>query len=359
MIKIGKISRQVMNRQTKQEHQPSLESENWPVTKLLKLPDNYHLNRSSFEVSGQDVRVITSRISACNMIRSVHAIYDNNMAMAKCKTPSYIKFNIRLFQAPGYPGNMIIEVRRMCGCSLAFREEYRAIYQAAKYGEVHRHKKILPLMDVCTKETYAPVSEEIIERNLEMSQNHLRSTYYDAQALVLQDLASATAQSSTETAFKVSRLILQKYTGILDVIVNVIAQTAVTHDDDGDDDYDDERLRNGALILLRNILTTLLGDSDDGSGGSEVLESVSRITSALSEKTLVQILLEDVKAARKYPSNACLAVECLVVLAEKCMDTRLHIKSDKNVLNTLEDARVFGIASYSNLKDIVEKLMRS
>jgi len=96
------------------------------------------------------------------------------------------------------------------------------------------------------------------------------------------------------------------------------------NDNDNDDDDDDnndcgEYLRNGTLAILRNLLTPLLRDGGDGGKALKLFYWITAI--ALSENTLVQMLLEDAKVARKYPTNACLAVECLVILTQTCVCT--------------------------------------
>eukprot|EP00555_Chaetoceros_dichaeta_P009169 CAMPEP_0198259044 /NCGR_PEP_ID=MMETSP1447-20131203/8326_1 /TAXON_ID=420782 /ORGANISM="Chaetoceros dichaeta, Strain CCMP1751" /LENGTH=362 /DNA_ID=CAMNT_0043946325 /DNA_START=297 /DNA_END=1385 /DNA_ORIENTATION=+ len=341
--------------------QSVIERTNWIVTHLSILPDNYALSNSSFEVNDQNVYTIASRIFTCNKVRSVHVVYDDDNAICNCNTPLSTKFVIRLFQAPEHTGNVLVEIRRKAGCSLDFQQEYRALFQAATYGEAHPreypfHKKAMCMVDKGhTGEKYIPLPKGIIERSLEMAQNHLRLEHYDAQMLVLKDLALTTDPSSTETASIATKLIFQEYTGILEFVINVITQKMVVHDDD--DDERNENMRSGSLTLLRNLLTVSLQDigGDDNNGnGNITLQGVSLINNAFSKETLVQSLLQDVKEARNYPWNACLAAKCLALLVANFVDIKLQVGGDRNAFNVLNDARIFGNASYSYLKQEVD-----
>jgi len=339
--------------------QSTLERTNWIVTRLLKLPDNYALSNSSFEVSDQNVYTIASRIFTCNKVRSVHAVYNDDGAISNCNTPSSTKFDIRLFQSPEHTSNVLVEIRRKSGCSLDFQQEYRALFQAATYGEVHPreypfHKKAMCMVDKGhTGEKYIPLPKGIIERSLEMAQNHLRLEHYDAQMLVLKDLALTTDPSSTEIAYIATTMIFQEYKGILEFVINVITQKMVVHDDD----KRNENMRSSSLTLLRNLLTVSLQDTggDDNDGNDDLtLQGASLINNAFSKETLVQSLLQDVKEARNYPWNACLAAKCLALLVANFVDIKLQLGGDRNASNVLNDARIFGNASYSYLKQEVD-----
>jgi len=343
-----------MNNYTNNALSSTPERKNWLIKHLPHVPDNYSLNRSSFEVVDQNVYCVASRIFTCNKVRSVHAVYDDDGAISSCKTPSSTKFEIRLFQTPEHTNNVLVEICRMSGCSLDFREEYHALFKAANYGEVHPrqhpfHNKHMEY----TGENYIPLAKGIIEKSLEMAQNHLSLANDDAQMFVLQDLALTTNPSSGETASIATELIFRKYTGILKFVINAITQKRMVH---GEDDLN-EQWRNGSLTLLRNLLTVSLEaiGSDNNDGNDEyTLQGVSSITNALSKEILVQPLLEDVKEARNCPWNACLAAKCLAILVANFVEIKLQVGGDINAFDVLDDARNFGNASFTYLKEEVD-----
>jgi len=256
---------------------------------------------------------------------------------------------------------VLVEIRRKAGCSLDFQQEYRALFQAATYGEAHPreypfHNKATCIVDKGQDgEKYIPLPKGIIERSLEMAQDHLRLEHYDAQMRVLTDLALTTDPSSTETASTATKLIFQEYKGILEFVINVITQKIVVNDDD--DDERNENMRSSSLTLLRNLLTVSFQDigNDDNDGNDDLtLQGVSLINDAFSKEKLVQSLLQDVKEARKYPWNACLAAKCLALLATNFIDIKLQVRGDRNAYDVFNDARIYGNASYSYLKQEVD-----
>jgi len=163
--------------------------------------------------------------------------------------------------------------------------------------------------------------------------------------LVLKDLALTTDPSSTDTASMATKLIFQEYTGILEFVINVITQKMVVHDDDNERN---EHMRSSSLTLLRNLLIVSLQDTD---GNDDLtLQGVSLINDAFSKEALVQSLLQDMKEARNYPWNACLAAKSLALLVANFVDIKIQVRGDRNAFDVLNDARIYGNASHSYLK---------
>ena len=68
---------------------------------------------------------IANIIFVSNKARSIHAVYDG--ATVKCKTSSYLKFAVRLLLPAQNAEYVMVDVRRVSGCAMAFREEYQAL----------------------------------------------------------------------------------------------------------------------------------------------------------------------------------------------------------------------------------------
>jgi len=91
-------------------------------------------------------------------------------------------------------------------------------------------------------------------------------------------------------------------------------------------------------------LTVSLQDigSDDNDGNNDLtLQGASLINNAFSKESLVQSLLQDVKEARNYPWNACLAAKCLALLVANFVDIKLQVGGDRKAFDVLNDTMTY------------------
>jgi len=65
----------------------------------------------------------------------VEAEYDNNTAIAKCVALRDTHFRILLFHGESEK-DIVVVIEKISGCNMIFEEEYIAIMNAARYGEI-------------------------------------------------------------------------------------------------------------------------------------------------------------------------------------------------------------------------------
>jgi len=314
-------------------------ADTWFVIHVLTPSEGYPMVRTTFNVSltdGTTVETIAEKIFASNKMRSIHAEYDDEDAIAKCKTRSFMKFQVRLFQ--GSHGTVSIEVQRRSGCSLAFKEEYQALLQVFKgdsIPQVPTRNKLDLAQLKCLESDLILLPEGAIEESLELSLKHLSSDMYDTRMLALEDLIASTDSESGDIALKACQLILYKYTDIFTIILDLICKV------DDLEYYDDdsfERFHCLALTLLRNISIKCSRE-----------ENFILIT---SEDKLLQSLLRDIRMAAKFPWNACLATQCL---SKICVNSNQAVarvaELADSVQEALEKAQEVGEKCYQCLED--------
>jgi len=310
----------------------------WEIESIPPASSDYRRSRTVIEVPGRSMHEIARIIFASNKAKSIHAVYDN--AIVKCKTSSYLKFTVRLLYSPKDADSILVDVRRVSGCALAFRDEYQAIVHAIlpdestprkMHGSVIKSFADLESMDIPD----IPVDEDIIERSLEDSIGNLESKMYDTRIITLQDLLLTTGPESKETSSTACKLILgnSKYNKILEYVVRDIMKKV---ENTGIDDNDSEEYQRS---LTLNILGNLLS--------SENNSTLKLIKESPWTGKLIDILIWYVDMHRKYPWNACLAAKCLRLFASNDSAQQAY----HGVYSALEDARCYGNISY----DLLEK----
>jgi len=281
----------------------------------------------------EDLVTVAFRVSECNRIRSIEATYDNDTATAKCVAIRNTHFHIMLFHGET-ERHIIVKMRRMSGCALIFQEEYRAIMNAAKFGEISR-RKVLPTLDEpCKNDDFIPLQDSILEKNLTSMKIYLHSDRHDTRVLALEDLASTTNSdlSFDDTALKASKIIMEQNSGIRESVASIILTKEVCA-------FDDKYIRSLALTTLSNILSTLSKEKI--------------LTPFIQDKwytlSLIPSLIDEIKTASKYPRNASLAAKCLSELFANSAEARSQAGDD--TLIALEAAKKVGESSYASLEE--------
>jgi len=326
---------------TNKEVLKTVDSPTWMTGNIPYILYEYRRPRTAFEVNDVDLVTIAQRIFNCNKIRSIHSVYDG--AISNCKTTSYMKFTIRLLRLS--ENTILIDVQRRAGCSMAFRDEYQAIFCAAVYGEMKprkaHHSMTISLADVeCMQGYCIPLEEGSIERSLNASMVRLASKMYDTRVLTLQDLLSTTNQSSIDTSPTASKLIVTKYHTIFEYIVDDIVKQVEYGDDHGDDDDDDseEYLRSLTLTILGNILISVIDNK----------ALLSLIHQKYCTVSIIQSLIWYVSKAQTCPWNSCLAAKCLRLLSSTSSEVINQIGTKGYIV--LKNAEEVGQCSYELLK---------
>lgn len=311
--------------------------ESWFVVHILRPPEGYRMTLTTFVVSLTDEtteKTIANHIFASNKMRSVHAEYCNEDAIAKCKTRSFMKFHIRLFKTS--ERTVSVEVQRRSGCCLAFKEEYQALLQVFKGDSIPQlpMRKKLDLANLkCLEKDLIPIPEGAIEESLELSLKYLSSDMYDAKLLALEDLIAST-DTESDIAPKACHLILNNYIDILMIVLELICKFD-NIDDEDDDSF--ERDHCLALTLLRNI--------------SIKSSTEEKFISLTSKDTLLHSLLRDINMAANFPWNACLATKCLSIICVNSTEALEKVtKCAESVRWALENAKVIGEKCFHSLE---------
>merc|ERR1712176_459549 len=157
-----------------------------------------------------------------NKNRSIHTQYKNNEA--KCKTKSFLKFTIQLHRGCANANSIVVEVRRISGCCLEFRNEYQSLiqlFQGSSSSTPPKRRRMNKWNRNCV---LPPLPPGIIENNLETSLRQLSSESYDIRLLALEDLMVSTNADKCpdDVAKRFCQLILGKYNDILNLLLTII-----------------------------------------------------------------------------------------------------------------------------------------
>eukprot|EP00555_Chaetoceros_dichaeta_P006374 CAMPEP_0198259564 /NCGR_PEP_ID=MMETSP1447-20131203/8721_1 /TAXON_ID=420782 /ORGANISM="Chaetoceros dichaeta, Strain CCMP1751" /LENGTH=173 /DNA_ID=CAMNT_0043946985 /DNA_START=109 /DNA_END=630 /DNA_ORIENTATION=- len=118
-----------------------------------------------------NLTTVACRITDCNRIRSVEAEYDNNTAIAKCVALNDTHFRILLFHGESQK-DIVVVIQKISGCNLIFEEEYHAIMNAARYGEIAPRETPTPedfkknTLDEQSNSGGIPLEHNILEKSL-------------------------------------------------------------------------------------------------------------------------------------------------------------------------------------------------
>ena len=303
----------------------------WIPQRVNRYPSDYPDQRICLE----DLTTVAFRVSECNRIRSIEAEYDSDTATAKCIALRNTHFRIILFHGET-ERHIIVDIKRMSGCSLIFQEEYRAIMNAAKFGEITTRKVSQYAQIPTSNEQYRndsiPLQDDVLKQSLLSMKIHLYSDCHDIRVMALEDVVSTTnsEHSFDDTALKASKMIMEKDLGIRESLSSIILEKEVNV-------FNDKYIRCLALTILSNVFSTL---------------SKERIlTPFIQDKwssSLIPSLIDEIKTAAKHPRNASLAAKCLSALFTNSVEA--CSRAGKDILVTLEAAKRVGKSSYANLE---------
>jgi len=297
------------------------------------------------KICAEELKTVAGRISECNRVRSIETEYDDDTATANCTALPNTTFRIRLFHGE-MENYIIVDMRRMSGCSLVFQEEFCAIMNAARFGDITpRRIKNLGTLNKSHELKYhiPPLPKGTLEQHLLSIKNYLCSECHDVRLLALEDVACTTSEDSADgIALNASKIIMEKITGIRDSIASILLKKEV-------DAFDGQYIRSLALTILSNVLSTLSKEN--------VL--IPLIQDEWYMSSLMPSLIDEVKSASKYPCNASLAAKCLSALFDSAAACA---EAGENTMIVLENAKKIGEASYANLetetKVAIEKLVQ-
>jgi hypothetical protein len=305
----------------------------WAVINAKSIP-YFGLVKGS--VSIDDIAmIISARIDESLRLRSVEAKFDVDCAEAICKTSDFLKYKICLYSGPD-DNSTHMEVIRLQGCGLAFRKERQAIINAAKgLGGNPVTPKVMQI-PAELRSLYTPPSSSHLENVLDRACDHFHSRNRHNVLFALQNLASITNadKTHTETAHKMSMLIMENKSNARDLIVSIYTSEAKNMSDDIS-----EQICNSALCILTHGLISL--SRKDG--------YLDRECKHFTEQ-LLPCLTRDVESC-KCTHNACLALRCFYLLISNSSIAYNNAR-ENNVFNVLAQAERYGSAEHLKLERV-------
>jgi len=293
---------------------------------------------------------VSSRIEESLRLRSVQAQFDNIRAEASCHTTNFLHYTINLFAGP--EGSTYVEVRRMSGCALSFRNEREAAINAARCSEVRKHDPIpvraVPKL-VIPKDLlnlYVPPSLSDLEDTLDRSSDQFHSRNRHTVLFALQNLVSMTTPDKVcqETAHKMSKLIMQNKSDIRDLLVT----TYISEAHNAGDEISIQICNAVLRILINGIFALSLNSKNDAFLDGECGYFVSQ---------LVPCLVESIENYR-LTHNTCLALNCLCLLTERsslaCAKAR-----EINAANIIRQAEAYGKREHLKLEQAAKSTLAS
>jgi hypothetical protein len=263
----------------------------WGLSTVPTLAEFHPLERTAVFVANCTPSTLSSRIA--NVLRelSIEASYDDSKAKVTCVTSEGVDFRIRLYGGRGeFSHGIIVEVQRRFGGSLNFHNETKAILEAAEGRRPSSalSSKALPEVsdDEDDDEDYAPPPSGA--SSLVMVSKMLEIPGFDGQYLGLQTLSTLvdTEKMTTQTARKVGAELLKADSEVGRQVFAYIVNRKL----------DDE-----SYVELRVMSLDILAKS---------MKATSLVPEFLRAQ-LRSVLLEDIKAAEKYPRAACSALRSM------------------------------------------------
>jgi len=305
---------------------------------LIPVPVDYPLERSHREIVC-DASKVAHRITEVLSTMSIEAEYDAEKAKAKCKTMDLVKFRIRLYSAGENGQPVVVEVQRRSGSSKSFIRTCRAVLDAAEGGEIRTSLSIKKLPSMSGMQCLASASmklktnpEEAAHDVLITTANLFQTKKRDSELLGLQNLQNLT--DPVKTSAQIAVLVSKKVVCLneLDIRSSVFALMKQEHLDEEDDPSQlVVQQRHMAFVVFANCLENCSKDAS--------LEDACREDFLTVE--LLPVLLNCVRSAPDYASDAYFAALCLSSLISCCHATKISV-IEAGGMSLLEAAHEYG-----------------
>lgn len=354
----------------------------WVINYNQLQPVPYPLKSGFRQIPITDtIQVIIHNIRECLRMRSIHALYDNESAVARCKNDSFVIFEVRLFLGNKYDelrdenDSIILHLHRIKGCGFSFRDECMAILNAAE-------NKAIPLVLYSPPTTVPEESSEftnkdiaLLEQVLSNTETDLRSHHRETQIHALQNLAFMTnpTKSLRRISFMTSKRIMESdiRKSIISFLVlgrfNSTEKTAATYTfmprtsnaAKGHDREVLEVMRNLCLTVLSNTMSELTTTNTPNVQRKYTPELNLHLHNNQTEEwftndrvlpSLINTLIADIQQFKIYPHLAVLAARCLFLLFQHHLGAR-DMVNQSGILSILDQARCFAKASHFGLEE--------
>eukprot|EP00536_Pseudo-nitzschia_multiseries_P001277 jgi/Psemu1/282912/fgenesh1_pg.16_\ len=342
----------------------------WSPKEPRQVPAFYPLERSS-RLSFDDLITVVSRILEALRLLSIYAKFCNETASADLFTSDNVEMYLCLWKKE--PNNILIEIQRRKGDSIAFHRYSRCILDtAAGELDIKKHVEengedldmvyrngVQRLVSLEEKRDMKTERENAIVA-VEIAHGLLKKDRMDARQLGLESLCLLTdpRKTGTYTALIASRVVLlgtaqddlnpeedelmmdeTPFLEIQQIVLSLIQFRRIGEEGGDDDDFevnDIEQehitvLHNLALAVLANALSVISDDDNLVAEAPEEVESINRRRLDTSEsisdrfleesvnscpdgsekKEIMKTLISELGKAQLKPHNACLSAKCL------------------------------------------------
>ena len=326
----------------------------WSVTHANSVPI-WQLERGTVYIKDEP-RIVSTRIDTSLRLRSVEAQFNSEHAEVTCTTCDFIRYKVTLYTGPNGNGTYV-EVMRLEGCPFAFRIERNATIDAAKgiSNEVstkatkgNERKMQIPSIPKMTipdnlRKLYIPPTQSELESTLDSTSDRFHSNNRHEVLFALQHLVSITNgnKAHSESAAKLSKLIIQNKSHVRDMIVSIYANELL-HNMRNDDETS-QQICNASLSILSNGLITL--SKDDGFLDRDECQSFI--------ESLLPYLVKGVEQC-KCTHLACLALGCLSQLLHKSSVACMKARDSSNMSQVIAEAERYGKREHCKLEEVAK-----
>eukprot|EP00567_Pseudictyota_dubia_P011792 CAMPEP_0197464462 /NCGR_PEP_ID=MMETSP1175-20131217/64032_1 /TAXON_ID=1003142 /ORGANISM="Triceratium dubium, Strain CCMP147" /LENGTH=469 /DNA_ID=CAMNT_0043000443 /DNA_START=409 /DNA_END=1819 /DNA_ORIENTATION=+ len=345
-----KVEREMRSRV--QKHREAYRT--WQVSSVESFPDDFPLERTSRHIPDADAPVVSARISDCLRERSIEAKYDDVKATAKCRTPDYVSFKIRLFggREDVEGGGIIVEVQRRKGSSHCFMRDCRAVLTAAEGDKTEEEETTIFLKRPVSEMTClkgVQVSDDESDEVMKAPASLMSSDKYDSHMLGMESVEKLTnpLYSAPEVVVLAAKSVVlpEDSSDIRDSVSKLLQHGCLRSDDapmtgpEGDNDFNEEMHHLALSVVLNAVRST----AKDGTLAEAIVQQREWFS-----QVLIPVLINDIKAAGDQGHHAVKAVECLISLTKFSSAAKAMIV-ESGAVEALEQSRGFASDKFASL----------
>mmetsp|Transcript_11409 Transcript_11409/g.26818 ORF Transcript_11409/g.26818 Transcript_11409/m.26818 type:complete len:399 (-) Transcript_11409:180-1376(-) len=319
-------------------------SHGWKVVESLELPADYKLVRTNIYVKDAKPQKVADRIckllnSASEIIGSRNVQEENSLVV---ETQSGVEFVIRICSSDD---NVIVEVKRLVGCSLEFRDAAKTILRAST--ESQNDLRLSPprrfvIPSTLPKRTLE-ISQNCIRDDLKRAFSMLHSKKSDVQLLGLESVEKMTKSSKTKII--AAKSVLSDY-GCLKQFQFLLNAW---------DDNNQKGVHSFHSSCLRRKIFGVIANSCEAVGNSDLGKIVSMNGNILKTRSFLSFLLASMQDASTKPHDAFEAARCLrFLLVSKEVENAICEMSASNIIIS---ACSGGFSSHRGLEQEANKLI--
>eukprot|EP00816_Leptocylindrus_hargravesii_P010475 CAMPEP_0196802640 /NCGR_PEP_ID=MMETSP1362-20130617/2215_1 /TAXON_ID=163516 /ORGANISM="Leptocylindrus danicus, Strain CCMP1856" /LENGTH=398 /DNA_ID=CAMNT_0042173985 /DNA_START=126 /DNA_END=1322 /DNA_ORIENTATION=- len=287
-----------------------------PPESVKPVPKYSPLERTSKRISGSSVDEVAQRLSDCLRRRSIASLFSETIAKAECMSEEGVEFNIKLYSVDN-SSDIIVEVQRWCGDSVAFQSHYMALIDSAEGAGDENDVAVARAPPLAASP--CPIGSDA-DFTLELTRGMLSNKFHDVKysALIGLSVLTDSRKVGVDTAVSNSMSIVTNNPLLLSQLLCAVEEHGNSY-----------QLKNGVLRVLHNCMKTLL----IASHLDDIVDEHGWI------KTTVKLLIDVVKDASLQPHDAVLALKCLeCILRATSADTLLFEHSDELVIKSAHSA---------------------